>query len=137
MKNQSIPQLRKKLTRVFNEYIRLRDKDKGCISCGQAQIKHAGHYFSTSQCPQGAMRFNETNVNGQCVRCNSFLEGNRQGYREGLIKRYGPHVIENLDICRSLKQEPWLKWQYETLIRQYKHKIKLFNDEKKGPKDAS
>jgi len=66
---KQIPKLKRKLTKIFNEYIRLRDKKyyKGlCISCGKPG-NQAGHYFSTSQCPQPSMIFNEKNVNIQCL----------------------------------------------------------------------
>ena len=52
----------KDLQRVFNEFIRLRDVDLPCISCGryhQGQY-HAGHYRSVGACPE--LRFNEDNV---------------------------------------------------------------------------
>ena len=55
--------LKAKLKLVFNKYIRLRDRNKGCISCG-GPVQQAGHYYSTSQCPQPQMVFNEQNVHG-------------------------------------------------------------------------
>ena len=115
-------QLRKKLVKVFNKFIRLRDKDKGCISCG-GPVQQAGHYWSTSQCPQPAMRFCEKNVHGQCINCNHFLEGNRQGYMKGLIKRYGENILEALDVKRSIRQNPWSLWEYESMIGIYKGRI--------------
>lgn len=123
------PQLTKKLTTVFNKFIRLRDQDRPCISCGIRPTQQAGHYFSTSQCPQPSMRFNEKNVNGQCINCNHFQEGNRQGYREGLIKKYGTYIITELDILKSFKQNPWTHFEFETMIDYYKNKVKYFDKE--------
>jgi len=70
------------------------------------------------------MRFNEMNVHGQCRTCNRFREGNRQGYREGLIKRYGEKVVKELDVKRSVKQNPWTSFEYLTMIDFYKQKLK-------------
>jgi hypothetical protein len=116
--------LRKKMVRVFNEFIRLRDSGLACISCGVNGVDHAGHYFSTSQCPQPSMRFNEKNVNGQCVSCNTFNEGNRQGYEKGIIRKYGSKVIEELDVVRSLRQVSWNGFEFKVMIKVYQEKIK-------------
>ena len=70
------------------------------------------------------MVFNEQNVHGQCIRCNMFLEGNRQGYTTGLNRRYGPDYMMNIEIKRSVKQDPWTPWHYEVLIKKYTEKVK-------------
>ena len=119
----SIKSLKRKLTEVFNGWVRERDKLRGCISCG-GRVQQAGHYWSTSQCPQAQMRYFEKNVNGQCIHCNKWLEGNRQGYREGLIKKYGEKVLQTLDVKRSLKTDPWTRFEYELMIKNYKRKFK-------------
>ena len=116
--------LRKKLVRVFNEFIRLRDRDRRCISCGTGSVDHAGHYYSVSQCPQPSMRFNEKNVNGQCISCNTFKEGNRQGYAKGIVGRYGKGIVDEPDVIRSLPQMSWTGWEYQMVIKNYQQKIK-------------
>ena len=116
--------LKDKLTVVFNKFIRLRDQNLPCISCGVNRVQHAGHYWPVSQYPQGSMRFNPDNVNGQCVNCNSFEEGNRQGYEKGLIRRFGKKILGRLDIQRSLPQVKWDEWELDTMIVVYKEKIK-------------
>lgn len=115
--------LKAKLKLVFNKYIRLRDKNKRCISCG-GPVQQAGHYWSTSQCPQPQMVFNEQNVHGQCISCNMFKEGNRQGYKQGLLRRYGPDILMSLDVKRSLPQDPWKAFEYEAMIRHYTRLVK-------------
>lgn len=124
MKELNTASLRKKMVRVFNEFIRLRDKNLACISCGVSRVDHAGHYWPTSICPQPSMRFHEQNVNGQCVKCNTFLEGNRIHYKIGLIKKYGKQIVDDLDIVRSLRQSSWSGWEYKTMIKVYQDKIK-------------
>jgi hypothetical protein len=53
-----------------------------------------------------------------------FKEGNRQGYLKGLHRRYGPEYVMNIEVKRSLPQQPWQAWQYETMIRHYKKLVK-------------
>ena len=74
---------------TFNKYIRLRDKDKGCISCGVPLVGKydAGHFYSAGG--HYAVRFNPDNVHGQCVACNQHKHGNLLAYRKGLIERIG------------------------------------------------
>ena len=115
---------RRKLIVVFNKFIRLRDQYKNCISCGIRPVQHAGHFWPTSQYPQPSMRFNEDNVHGQCIFCNTFCEGNRQGYREGLLNRYGELVFSKLDIIRSMKQTTWTVFEFQAMIKFYQKKCK-------------
>lgn len=115
--------LRAKLKKIFNEYIRIRDARKGCISCG-GPVQQAGHFYSVGANPQPAMVFNELNVHGQCVRCNYTLAGNPTGYRKGLLKRYGPDVVMTLDVKKSVKQNPWGIFEYEQMIKLYTKKLK-------------
>ena len=79
---------RKELQILVNKFIRLRDKDKGCISCGQSLNTKfdAGHFRSVGSCPE--LRFNEENIHGQCVYCNQHLHGNLIQYRNHNINIY-------------------------------------------------
>ena len=72
---------------VFNQYIRLRDENKPCISCGKPLIGKydAGHFYSVGSSP--SLRFNENNTFGQCVHCNQHLHGNLHMYRNGIQYR--------------------------------------------------
>jgi hypothetical protein len=87
-------------------------------------VQQAGHYYSTSQCPQPSMVFNEQNVHGQCIRCNMFLEGNRQGYLKGLLKRYGKDYVGSLEITKMLRQSIWGDFEYDQMIKLYTGKVK-------------
>lgn len=86
------------LQKIFNTYIRTRDKDKECVSCG-ASLKSkkvdASHYRSVGNCP--ALRFNEDNVHSACVYCNRHLHGNLIEYRIRLVKRIGIEKVEWLE----------------------------------------
>lgn len=47
-----------------------------------------------------ATRYDEVNVNAQCIQCNRFAEGNIQGYRLGLIEKVGDKNVEMLELKR-------------------------------------
>ena len=113
----------KDLQRVFNEFIRLRDVDLPCISCGRYHNGqyHAGHYRSVGACPE--LRFNEDNVHKQCSACNSHLSGNILEYRLGLIEKIGLERVEFLE----RKDHPPLKLSVEEikeLIKVYRAKVR-------------
>lgn len=117
MASSTLPKLLKKAQTVFNQFIRERDKDLGCISCG-AEIDHAGHYLSQGH--HSALRFNEMNVNGQCLRCNNFLHGNLINYRKGLVKRYGADRVEILEhFSNHNKVKKWTRVELMAIIQTY------------------
>lgn len=124
---KSLPALKKDLQKVFNEFIRFRDRIGGafkCISCNQlksVKLMHAGHFHSAGH--NEAVRYDEINVQGQCSHCNTFLHGNLLGYREGLIKKYGKGVIDMLEIKRHNKSKMG-KFEIALLIELYKGKVK-------------
>lgn len=103
---------------VFNKYIRERDKNKPCISCGKSLIGKfdAGHYFAVGSYPN--LRFNENNVHGQCVYCNQHLHGNHVEYGIQLIKRIGQFDYDKLMMLRN---DPLKMTLFEI-----KQKIKLY-----------
>lgn len=82
---------------AFNAYIRARDKDHPCISCGKrdASSWDAGHYRTVKAAPQ--LRFNEDNCHKQCVPCNQHKSGNLIEYRIGLAMRIGSAQVEALE----------------------------------------
>jgi len=82
---------------AFNRFIRLRDSGLPCISCGRfhgGQL-HAGHYRTTKAAPE--LRFDERNVNLQCAPCNNHLSGNIVEYRRGLLLKYGPDIVAEIE----------------------------------------
>jgi len=110
---------------VFNSYIRLRDKDLPCISCGKNNEKqfHAGHYRSVGSCPE--LRFNELNVWRQCATCNTYLHGNLIEYRKELINRIGVDKVEWLE--GNHPSSKMLIPEIKEKIKEYKAKINSLN----------
>ena len=112
---------------VFNKYIRLRDQDDGCISCGSksAYAYHAGHYRSIGSA--GQLRFNELNCHRQCSACNTHLSGNLIRYRLGLIRKIGIHAVEALEsdnntVKWSVEEIKLLKAQFSAKIKAHESK---------------
>lgn len=126
----SVASLKKKLRKIFNTFIRLRDTDENgvgkCISCNKPIFYgdncQAGHY-EPSSIVFANLDFDEVNVNGQCAHCNGFLEGNKTGYMVGLVKKYGAGVLDQLKIKRRLGCH-WVAFEYEVLIGQYRAKAR-------------
>lgn len=112
---------------VFNKYIRLRDQNDGCISCGSksAYAYHAGHYRSIGSA--GQLRFNELNCHRQCSACNTHLSGNLIRYRLGLIRKIGIHAVETLEsdndtVKWSVEEIKLLKAQFSAKIKAHESK---------------
>lgn len=83
--------------RVVNDYIRERDYDLPCISCGTWDTVQweAGHYRSRGKASH--IRYNEDNIHKQCHQCNVQLSGNQQQYRIFLIEKIGVERVETLE----------------------------------------
>ncbi len=82
---------------AFNAYIRARDADQPCISCGRHHTGqwHAGHYLSRGARPELAMH--PDNCHKQCAPCNTHLSGNLVLYRVNLINKIGLDRVEWLE----------------------------------------
>lgn len=119
---QSIPRLTAKAQQVFNRYIRERDSENGyftCISCGKTKDigqMNAGHFAPVKG--GSSLRFNEYNVNGECISCNGFDEFHLIGYRKGLIDKYGEDILIYLEQnARVIKK--WSRTELNELIQKY------------------
>jgi len=121
-KLETVQDLMKKAQKVFNEFIRLRDKDRECISCG-TKLKgkyDAGHYFSSGG--HKNITFNEDNVHGQCVYCNQHRHGNLIAYQVGIEKRIGGERLLKLHEKAHLEYKP-TREELRYLINFYKEKV--------------
>lgn len=113
-----LPKLLEKAQRIFNAYVRERDKYVGCISC-DGPVEQAGHYHSQGH--HSALRFDATNTNGQCKRCNMFLHGNLIKYRQGLVSKYGERIVAELENSANKNRlKKWSRDELEQIIKQYK-----------------
>lgn len=89
--------------KAFNAYIRERDRNQPCITCGthapggdpRGGVWDCGHYLTVGAHPE--LRFNDFNAHKQCKRCNRDESGAQQRYRAALIERIGREVVEWLE----------------------------------------
>lgn len=84
------------LQKVFNGFIRERDKGRPCVSCGCRidENGHASHFFAVGSHPN--VRFNEDNVHLSCVECNLHRHGNLAEYSLRLPNRIGQDRFDML-----------------------------------------
>jgi hypothetical protein len=115
--------------KTVNTYIRMRDKDQKCISCGKGKPEHAGHYL-----PQGSfsgVRYDYFNLAGQCEKCNCGEYGSPEKFREGLIKRLGLKAVEDLEMrARITKFFKWDRESLEQVRKDAKIRISQLNSKK-------
>jgi hypothetical protein len=94
-----------------NKYVRLRDANEPCCTCGTTNhgIKYdAGHCFTRAARPD--LRFNLTNIHKQCsVNCNQHGSGMRLEYQAFIANSYGPNHFE------------WLKGYHRPLSDEFPH----------------
>jgi hypothetical protein len=129
-KELDLPKLRLKAQSIFNAAIRERDKELGCISCGNP-VDQAGHYFSQGH--YGSLRYDEMNCHGQCKKCNLFLSGNLIKYRQGLVKRYGEQKVLLLELSSEVrKTKTWSRLELEAIIQTYGKKGKERNEDQRA-----
>lgn len=120
--------LRREAQAEFNAYIRERDADQPCISCGATKASvhltgggwDCGHYRSTGASPE--LRFCELNAHKQCKQCNQHLSGNVTNYRIGLRQRIGDAALEWLEAEHPPTK--YTKDDYAEIKREYRAKRK-------------
>lgn len=101
----------KEVEAVFNKWVRLRDADLPCVSCGRFHHGqyHASHYRSVAAA--GHLRYTPDNVHKACKPCNKDLSGNLLEYRKRLIVKIG------LDRVTALENDNRThKWEIAELI---------------------
>lgn len=83
--------------KAVNEFIRFRDKDLPCVSCGRFHEGqwHAGHYRSVNGHPE--LRFEPLNIWRQCAPCNTHKSGDLLNYRLELVRRIGADLVDWLE----------------------------------------
>lgn len=117
----------KKLEKIFNEWIRLRDCKNGkgiCSSCGKEfpiEKLDAGHFIG-KQISQ--LRFDPRNVHVECLRCNRFDHNHLIGYTLFMQKKYGKKLVDEfLKIKLSHFPYKWNTIEIDKLIIKYTKKL--------------
>lgn len=104
--NGELPKLEKKLWDLFSKFIRMRDASQlngycPCMTCGMSffwKYMEAGHFIPRAK---KEIKFNEQNVNAQCVGCNHTEDGRYDAYAKALDKKYGPGTAAKLEDVQS------------------------------------
>lgn len=98
-KAKTLSKVAQETQREVNKWIRWRDRNDDCISCGKPASApgqwHASHYRSTGAAPE--LRFDEDNIHKSCAKCNDWLSGNIGPYRARLIQKIGVERVERLE----------------------------------------
>lgn len=117
--------IKKKLDKVFSEYIRKRDSINDiatCITCGYKEHwknMDAGHFIPRQHM---GTRWDERNVHAQCKRCNGFEGGQQYRYGQFLRLKYGDQIIDELEYKgRSITK--FSDRDGEALIKLYQEKV--------------
>lgn len=115
-------QLIREAQTAVNAYIRARDADRPCVSCGRWHDGqwHAGHYLSTGARPD--LRFDESNIHRQCQPCNTHLSGNLIPYRQELIRRIGQAEVDRMEGPPT--NEKLSREQIVQIAREYREKTR-------------
>lgn len=118
-----LPKLLEKAQKIVNQYIRERDKEKPCISCGSNLANQAGHYIPVNK--SSFLRYDERNIHIQCAACNCWGHGNQVAYRIELRKKIGELELEALerDYIEN-KVHKWSRSDLEEIIEYYNDKLK-------------
>lgn len=110
---------------AMNQWIRLRDADKPCISCGRHHggQYHAGHYRTVGSNPE--LRFEPLNIHKQCAPCNNHKSGDIVNYRISLVARIGQAAVAWLEGPHEPKRYTIehlqaIKAKYRALVRDIK-----------------
>ena len=118
---------------AFNAYIRERDRNRPCISCGtytpggdpRGGVWDCSHYRSVGACPE--LRFEELNAHKGCKNCNRDKSGNIVEYRISLVQRLGQEAVGWLEGPHDPKRYTIddlkaIKTKYRALKRDIKRK---------------
>lgn len=117
--------------RAFNAYIRERDRDLPCISCGKTNpggdprggVWDCSHYRSVGANPE--LRFEPLNAHKGCKNCNRDKSGNIVDYRIYLQIKIGKDALEWLEGPHEPKRYTIddlkrIKVEYRALTRELK-----------------
>lgn len=119
LKDRTISQLKALADEEFSKYIRQRDGR--CITCDSTERLQAGHYISRD-CLE--LRYDEKNVNCQCMQCNVFKKGNYPIYSIKMMDKYGDNILYDLDeIVKKYKADGLRKYPkswYIEIIERYR-----------------
>lgn len=131
-KTQSISQLKKLADSWFSKAVRLRDSElvngeylSECITCGKRdnwKSMQAGHFISRRVM---ALRYDEMNVNAQCVADNMFKQGDQYNYSVQLDLKYGDGTAKSLHDRRN-DLHKFKREELEQIVKDSKSQVDFY-----------
>ena len=133
---KTISKLKKELDKWFSLYIRLREATSEglvqCFTCGKVagyrDGMQCGHFQSRGHM---ATRFDETNCQVQCIKCNMFRQGEQYKFALGLDAKYGEGTAEELQWKAKIITK-FTRVDYEESISYYKDAVNNLIEEHKN-----
>jgi len=116
-KNKKLAKI--KADKNFAAFIRERDKNKPCITCGGGGVKDAGHFMSRRF---ESTRYDEKNVYGQCVQCNRFQYGNQFTMGLAIDQIHGKGTAEKLEQKARMRCNR-IQYDYEMISIDFRMKL--------------
>ena len=111
----------KNLDKVFSEYIRRRYAKNGiaeCVTCGKKdhwKNLQAGHFMSRKHY---ATRWDEDNVEVQCMACNVYRYGEQYLFAKHLGEKKADELLAKSRTMVKIKD-----WELQDMIEIYKKKL--------------
>jgi hypothetical protein len=131
---KTISKLKKELDKWFSLFIRLRvSTNEGivqCFTCSRISHyksgMHCGHFQSRRH---HSTRWNETNCQVQCVKCNMYEQGEQFRFGIALDYKYGEGSAEEIEfLARTIMK--FSRIDYEEKISYYKDLVEKLKKEK-------
>ena len=126
---KSLPKLKKELDKWFSIYIRMRRADANglvdCFTCNKKdhwKKQQAGHFQSRRYL---STRWDEVNVQVQCVGCNMFKQGEQYTFGKLLDVRIGNGTSNKMEILAKRTTMKFMRCDYVEMIQEYKQKVKI------------
>ena len=133
-KKAQLGKLKKKLWKIFSEFVRLSESDldgnSQCVTCGLRvhwKALQAGHFISGRN---NGVLFDERNVHSQCAVCNIWKHGNLEEYYPYMLKKYGQGIIDSIKENKRNPPKLTVGW-YEKSIEYYEDLVCKLKFEKK------
>lgn len=118
--------------KAVNAVVRARDEGKPCITCDTILIKagRVGGDYDAGHCrtvaAAGHLRFDYSNIHGQCKHCNNWGAGKQGDYWPALEARVGKDECERLRNDNTPRH--WTREELEGIYRDAKAKLKELRD---------
>ena len=115
----------KRAHKEFKLWIRDTRDGGQCFTCGiirDPKYMACGHYKHTARMMH-PLDFNEKNNHCQCPDCNSYNNGESDLYKLKMIEKYGPEILEEIDLWFWVKQD-YKRAELDDIYQKYKKQNK-------------